>query len=70
MPHVNAQVGELGAWAPATSGEESVRKNIPPSFVSFERQPRKLFGSLFESKGNRRSCMQNKLKAHVAPSFR
>jgi len=29
MPHVKAQVGELGAWAPATSGEESVR-NIHP----------------------------------------
>ena len=28
MPHVKAQVGELGAWAPATSGEVSVRNII------------------------------------------
>ena len=28
MPHIKAQVAELGAWAPATSGEVSVRNII------------------------------------------
>ena len=60
MPHVKAQVGELGAWAPATSGEESVRKNIPPSFVSFES--RENCSALFEKRKQTLLHMQNKFK--------